>query len=220
MYNNQLQKDGFQILSKLGFSVSHSTVNTKLNAAKVQNENLMKSYRKTLEDSVAKSKPTSCVEADHLYATEHPVMEHSYAVSHADPLVDSTAPLGYRFNIDNLDFHIRVREMTQQHQNLSQHYTQLMTLVDRVPCEHLSDDQPVGDLLAVENSEFLPTADDNYALRKDMIHVVSNILVENIPSFKVFENIYPKHFLHTHSKEMAKKSTVVYISFVKQNFVD
>lgn len=62
-----------------------------------------------------------------------------------------------------------------------------MALVDRVNCEHL----PVGHLVNIENDEFLPSVEDNYTLRKDMIQVVSNILVESLPSFKVFKNIYP-----------------------------
>lgn len=217
MYNNQLQKDGFSVLARLGFSVSHATMNAKLNIAKAQNENLMKTYQSSLKDFIASNR-SSCVEvieAEHTYATvgvEKKLMgrmkEHSYAVYNAEP-ERNNAPLGYRFNLDNLDFHIRVREMTQEHQNISRHFTQIMALVDRVNCEHLSD-EPVGDLLNVQNSEFLPTVEDNYTLRKDMIQVVSNILVENLPSFQVFKNIYPTHFLHIYSTEMAKKSTVVY----------
>lgn len=99
--------------------------------------------------------------------------------------------------------------MTQDHQNVSRHFTQIMALVDRVNCEHLSD-EPVGHLVNIENGKFLPSVEDNYTLRKDMIQVVSNILVETLPSFKVFKNIYPSHFEHIYSKEMAKKSTVVY----------
>lgn len=41
MYNNQLQKDAFSVLSNLGFFASHTTVNAKLNIAKSQNEKLM-----------------------------------------------------------------------------------------------------------------------------------------------------------------------------------
>lgn len=68
------------------------------------------------------------------------------------------------------------------------------------------------DILIVnfENGEFLLSVEDNYRLRKDMIQVISNILVESLPSFKVFKNIYPSHFEHIYSKEMTKKSTVVY----------
>lgn len=99
--------------------------------------------------------------------------------------------------------------MTQDHQNVSRHFTQIMALVDRVNCEHLLD-EPVGHLVNIENGEFLPSVEDNYTLRKDMIQVVSNILVESLPSFKVFKNIYPSHFEHIYSKDMAKKSTVVY----------
>lgn len=223
MYNNQLQKNGFLVLSKLGFSVSHATMNTKLNLAKTQNEKLMKTYKGSLENSVVCKSNVDRIVAEHTYATESSstsgVNEHSYAMYNVEPQEDS-APLGYRFNLDNLDFHIQVREMTKEHQNVSRHYTQIMALVDRVNCEHLSD-EPVGDLLNVDNSEFFPTVEDNYTLRKDMIHVVSNILVENLPSFEVFKNIYPTHFSHIYSNEMAKKSTVVYPSlniFVESSF--
>lgn len=52
MYNNQLQKDGFSVLSNLRFSVSHTTVNAKLNIAKSQNEKLMKTYQISFADSI------------------------------------------------------------------------------------------------------------------------------------------------------------------------
>lgn len=35
MYNNQRQKDGFSVLSNLGFSVSQTTVNAKLEYSKI-----------------------------------------------------------------------------------------------------------------------------------------------------------------------------------------
>ena len=58
MYNNQLQKDGFHILSKLGFSVSHSTMNETLNLAKSQHENTMKSHKESLS-TVSSQRDTS-----------------------------------------------------------------------------------------------------------------------------------------------------------------
>lgn len=87
--------------------------------------------------------------------------------------------------------------MTQDHQNVSRHFTQIMALVDRVNCEHLSD-EPVGHF---ENGESLPSVEDNYTLRKDMIQVVSNILVKSLPSFKVFKTF----ILFTSSTFIPKK---------------
>lgn len=42
-------------------------------------------------------------------------------------------------------------------------------------------------IVNIENGESLPSVEDNYTLRKDMIQVVSNILVKSPPSFKVFK---------------------------------
>ncbi|XP_069103689.1 LOW QUALITY PROTEIN: uncharacterized protein [Argopecten irradians] len=217
MYNNQLQKDGFSVLAKLGFSVSHSTLNEKLNKAKILNENMMKSYQSNL--AIASKSHLERVDTEHSYAVDispSTMNDHSYSTSCSD-LQHRSAPQGYRFNIDNLDFNIKVREMTQDHQNVSRHFTQMMALVDRVNSGSLTDDQPVGDLLEIENSEFLPTAEDNYTLRKDMIQVVSNILIEHLPSFKVFKDIYPSHFKHEHSAEMAKKSIVIPLGILLKN---
>lgn len=69
MYNNQLQKDGFSVLSNLGFSVSHTTVNAKLNIAKSQNEKLMKTYQISLADSIAIKNSVQIIETEHTYAT-------------------------------------------------------------------------------------------------------------------------------------------------------
>lgn len=42
-------------------------------------------------------------------------------------------------------------------------------------------------IVNIENGESLPSVEDNYTLRKDMIQVLSNILVKSLPSFKVFK---------------------------------
>ncbi|XP_033731443.1 uncharacterized protein LOC117321072 [Pecten maximus] len=213
MYNNQLQKDGFSVLAKLGFSVTHTTLNEKLNTAKKLNEQVMKTYQRRLADTIAAKSIVDRVSTEHSYAggLDQPsvIDEHSYSTIYHSEFQQHGEPLGYRFNLDNLDFHIKVREMTQEHQNVSRHFTQIMSVVDRVSCEGFTD-EPVGNLMEVENSEFLPTAEDNYTLRKDMIQVVSNILIEHLSSFKIFENICPKQFQHAYSAEMSKKSIVVY----------
>lgn len=148
---------------------------------------------------------------EHTYATvdrkrSERMKEHSYAVCNIKPQKDN-APLGYWFNLDNLDFQIRVREMTQDHQNVSRHFTQRMAIVDRVNCEHLSD-EPVWHLVNIENGAFLPPVEDNYTLRKDMIQVVSNVMVESrLKCFKTFILLTSSTFI---PKKMAKKLTVVY----------
>lgn len=106
-----------------------------------------------MADSIACKNSVKIIKTEHTYAavdTERSerMNDHSYAVCNTEPQ-KVNVPLGYRFNLHNLDFQIRVREMTQDHQNVSRHFTQIMALVDRVNCEHLSD-EPVGHF----NSEY------------------------------------------------------------------
>lgn len=143
---------------------------------------------------------------EHTYATvdterSERMNEHSYPVCNIEPQKDNT-PLGYWFNLDNLDSQIRVREITQDHQNVSRHFTQIMTIVDRVNCEHLSD-EPVGHLVNIENGAFLPPVEDNYTLRKDMLQVVSNVLVESLlKCLKTFILLTSSTFIPKNGKEI------------------
>lgn len=68
MYNNQLQKDDFSVLSNLVFSVSHTTVNAKLNIAKSQNEILMKTNQISSADSIECKNSVKIIETEHTYA--------------------------------------------------------------------------------------------------------------------------------------------------------
>jgi len=137
----------------------------------------------------------------------HPV-DHDYCTV---PTVKNTKlQQGYRFNVDNLDFLIRARNMTQDHQNQTKHYVQLMAIQDRVNCEHFINDRPLGNLSEVPYQDFIPSGDDNYSLRKDIIHVVAEIIIDNLESFKVFKGVINKGFHHQFSGEMKQKSVVVY----------
>jgi hypothetical protein len=131
--------------------------------------------------------------------------DHEYC--NVNPCVEFSP--GYRFNFDNLDFLIKVRDMTEDHQNQSRHYVQMLAVKDRVNCEHLPNDEPIGDLLNIDNCQFLPTAADNDSLRNDLIHVISLILTENVKAFEVFKDVYPPNFTHEYSDVVDEKSVVV-----------
>ncbi|VDI63953.1 Hypothetical predicted protein [Mytilus galloprovincialis] len=100
----------------------------------------------------------------------------------ADKPHDNLSP-AYRFNLDNLDFHLKVRDMTQDHQNMLKHYVQLMAVKDRVNCEHLPDTLQIGNLVDVANNEFLPNADDISSLREDIINLTATLLVNHLECF-------------------------------------
>jgi hypothetical protein len=196
LYNNQLQREGFDMLHKMGITVAHSSLVRTIQDAAVSADRDMEKLKREVEENHG-NREQQCVNVnDHDYA-----LSTDQDVSHHNP--------AYRFNMDNLDFHIRVRDMTEAHQNQSKHYVQLMAVKDRVNCENLPDDAPVGDLNGVENSQLLPSAEDNDDLREDMIHIISLILIEHLPAFEVFQGVYPEYFQHQYSDVMDEKSVVV-----------
>ena len=187
-------------------------ISKTLNEAKSVSGDLMKAMKEGMENNAnCNPQPAALnVVNDHAYSMHSTHMvDHDYQMS--TPVVQPTIALspGFRFNMDNLDFYIRVRDMTQEHQNQSKHYVQMLAVQDRVNCEGLPDDEPIGDLSQIENHELLPTAMDNSALRDDFIHIISLILVQHIPAFKVFDGVYANEFVHQYSDVMKEKSVVV-----------
>ena len=63
-------------------------------------------------------------------------------------------------------------------------YVQMFVVQDRVNCEGLPEDKPIENFSQIENNELLPTL-DNSALRVDYFHIISMILVQHLPAFKV-----------------------------------
>ncbi|CAC5406574.1 unnamed protein product [Mytilus coruscus] len=107
--------------------------------------------------------------------------------------------------------------MTQDHQNSSKHYVQMMAIKDRVNCEAFPDGKPIGDLRDVPNSEFLPTAEENVSMRQDIIKITAEILCSHLDCFKDFQGIIDSKFQHKYSDEMKKKSYVVPLGILPLN---
>lgn len=89
-----------------------------------------------------------------------------------------------------------------------------MAIKDRVYCEDLIDDRPMGNLLNVPNADFLPSGEDISSLRDDIITVVSHILIENIPAFSIFKGVITHGFEHEYSEEMKEKYVVLVVIII------
>lgn len=50
-------------------------------------------------------------------------------------------------------------------------FLQVLLVKDRINFEHLSIDEPVGNLRTVPNAGFIPSADDMYSFKEDAIQV-------------------------------------------------
>ena len=137
--------------------VSYSSLKNLIEAKSVPDD-LMKAMKEGTENNAnCNPQPAALnVEKDHAYSMYSTHMV-DYQVS--TPLVEQTFILspGFRFNMDNLDISIHVRDMTQKHQNQSKHYVQMFAGQYRVHCEGPSDDEPIVDFSQIENLELLPT---------------------------------------------------------------
>jgi len=85
----------------------------------------------------------------------------------------------------------------------------MMAVQDRVNVEDLSVQQPLADLATLPNSNFLPSAEDDYSMRCDLIQVTSLILIKHLAAFKCFDGLISEHFVHRYSDIMKQKSVVV-----------
>ena len=103
----------------------------------------------------------------------------------SSPAVIHVAP-SYILVGDNWDKNIRPRHMTVEHQTTSLHLFHAYAALDRVDCTGLSDDAPTADLKNMSPLSFMPSVEDCMKLRDDYITLVARIVVDKLPSFKLF----------------------------------
>jgi len=61
----------------------------------------------------------------------------------------------------------------------------------------------------MENIEFLPSVEDNYKILRDVIPLVTRVIVNRIPAFSRFKDVVVKHVPRTYSDVMKEKSAQV-----------
>lgn len=99
--------------------------------------------------------------------------------------------------------------MRIDHQNKDLHYFASNLIVDRVPCEGLSQVTPRRNIQDLPNCHFLLNDDETQKLREDFKVLVGRVLIEHLPSMSFLKAVVPKHIPHRFQKEMARKSTIL-----------
>ncbi len=124
----------------------------------------------------------------------------------------SNKPPTYQIIGDNLDMYVKVKHMSSDRQNKSIHWFAMNAIQDRVSpeCHNWSNtDEKMKPILEVENSEFLPSSEDNDKLLQDFLPLVARVLVDKVPDLKCLEGTIIKHIPHQYSQEMKRKSVQV-----------
>ncbi|KAK3733825.1 hypothetical protein QZH41_009292 [Actinostola sp. cb2023] len=83
----------------------------------------------------------------------------------------------------------------------------------------LSNEVPIMSILDVENSQFVPSGQDNLDFLHDLVPLVPRVVVTNIPAFhQHFKSAVVWHIPHVYSKVMMEQSKqVLYDIFYKPN---
>lgn len=79
-------------------------------------------------------------------------------------------------------------------------------------CLDLSSEQRVGKFEDATYAMFVPTESDCSAVKKELIVLVSRILVQNVPCLRIFQDLVPSHIYHKFSKEVCQASEIVSFS--------
>ena len=122
-------------------------------------------------------------------------------------------PVTYKIVGDNIDVSVcprflRVKKFMKKLLHMFHYYA----AADRIDLSGLCDDRkhqclPSPDSVALS---FLPTVDDDAALRDNISVWIARILIKHMPFMEMsFGDITPMHIQHPFSKEMSKRSEVV-----------
>ena len=122
---------------------------------------------------------------------------------------DTCEPYGLKIVGDNIDKHVKPRDMRHDVQAQSLHYFNSYAVKDRLPTSHLEDKPCLPDFSSFTPSKLLPTAIDDKSIQRNFTILISRVLSKHFPFFKKFAAGIPKHIKHKYYKEMSKKSEVV-----------
>ena len=132
----------------------------------------------------------------------------SESMEHAQQLRPTDYPT-YKLVGDNLDKHMKPREMRIDAQSQSLHFFNAYAVRDRVNTSSVSDRPVHPDITTANVEHLLPTATDDKAIADNFIILIGRILVKYMPFFTHFASGVEKHIRHEYYKEMSQKSVVV-----------
>ena len=135
--------------------------------------------------------------------------ENAASISSSLECTEMQLKKGYILVGDNIDKRVNPREMRIDQQVQSLHYFHSYAAKNRCESLHFDDSKPIGEILSLPMSTFLPTTDDCMAIRNNYIILTSRVIVEYLPSFSAFRQCVPQHIPHRYSDVMSEKSEMV-----------
>ena len=117
--------------------------------------------------------------------------------------------MGYQLVGDNLDKGVRARYMrSQSHHDQSLHYFNSFAVYNRIDFSSYPDIHP-STCFDIEQNQ-LPSRDDDDILRESIATIISRVLTDNMPFFRMtFDDVILWHMKHKYYSQMSKKYIVM-----------
>ena len=114
---------------------------------------------------------------------------------------------GRKIVFDNFDFKQLVDHMTEDHQNIDNHWVTHASVENRVSGNHLpTEKSETKSLLKIENAKLVPNKVEHILQRDNYNSIVSIILIDNIPCLDFLNECASRHIKHAYTSEMMKKT--------------
>ena len=131
------------------------------------------------------------------------------ALADEEPYSSTPAVSTFKIVGDNIDKHVKPREMRIDAQASSLHYFNIYAVQDRLDVSSLPDDAALPALPSVRYEDVLPNHDDDIALKTNFAVLIGRVLKKHMPFFATYGSGLESHIKHVYYKEMAQKSKVV-----------
>ena len=177
----------------------------------VQGNSLTKSISQEDSESVLLDIITREFHALNLHASNEEALKYEMLIDQRNEIKRNMLQKSYQIIGDNLDFFVRVKHMTSQNQNKSIHWFNMLGIVNRVTGSELDAEYPQKQVNELSSADFIPSTSLHAELLRDLIPLVTRVVVDNIPAFSCFRKIAVCHIPHKYSKQMAEPSREVRI---------
>ena len=111
----------------------------------------------------------------------------------------------FRGSGDNWDMKIIMKQMRKDAQNEDLHLFASNLIANRVSFAALQNESPIGKIEDFQLRQALLCHEEWHSYTKSCKVLVLRCLIEFLPAFSIFKNVYPKHIAHRFSSEMSKK---------------
>ena len=116
---------------------------------------------------------------------------------------------GFKIVGDNIDKHVKPRDMRLDAQAKSLNFFNYYAVKSRVDISNLDDSPCLPDFASFEMKTLLPTKEDESILQDNFTIHVSRVLKKYMPFFEKFASGMERHIKHKFYKETSQKSEVV-----------